>query len=519
MAHYTFKPIYPLGAGAAGTGVATNNRCNFAYPGMPYEVNVSAIGGTYPYLYEFEGDVPAGMEIGAYTGLLTWPNPTADATVTVRITDMDGASETTSWSIDVTTTGWRWLDASVGSSGNGVLVADGGTGAWKTLADAYSGGAANIRLIWREGTYTPAGISTSSNTGTPLANGSEFIQWNQSSKGVCWVAYPGETPTLDYEYTGDGYPFDGASESKPRIVMQGDSIYMDGITFYRSMIMALQFEVRTSSYGVQLRNCTFDTHGPGHDGTNASCCMWESYVTGSLYDIVIGCTFTNISYGTGNCALKVYGVRDMLVANNTFGSMTTGAEGILALKNSKLFGVTVRGNSFDGADTAIGGNMHDITAETKFNAEICFNNVRSTSTNVSRGCITLGAAKTSDLGHVKVWRNTFRGQITIQNVVTDDGPYEFFNNVIVNPDGAQTPWNYVVDTSITDSSRVTIVTTMPASGTGNVAGAAADGILDANGLLQGSYRTAYLGDWGHEITEYPESGAPVIGPGVLVAVF
>jgi hypothetical protein len=170
----------------------------------------------------------------------------------------------------------------------------------------------------------------------------------------------------------------------------------------------------------------------------------------------------------------------------------------VALK-SNVTQYTVRGNTFYNMSTVgIGGSHHTTTDEFgEFTGgETCFNNIKD--------CDTHGFDLANDngvqIGPVYVYRNTFQCRVSIQNLDSLDGPYTFTRNVFVNADGAGSPWNYIDDVeNITDSSRMTCVSSGTPTGTQNLAGAAAANILDADGALIGAYRTSYLHSWGYEV--------------------
>jgi hypothetical protein len=94
-----------------------------------------------------------------------------------------------------------------------------------------------------------------------------------------------------------------------------------------------------------------------------------------------------------------------------------------------------------------------------------------------------------------VYRNTIRGPLGFVKINTAaQGPWTFSNNVVVNEDGATDNPN---GSGITHD--ITPVTTTPLVVENHLFGAAADGLVDANGLLTGASRTSYLYLRGHEV--------------------
>jgi len=516
---YPLTVIYPLPSGIAGTGVDPTNRCLFAYTGLDYDIQVAAVGGVYPYLYELSNE-PAGMTVDAFTGVITWTNPQTTATdVTVRVTDTKGSQSTATWSISVGTSGWYFVDAvngnahsTNGGSGTGTLA-----NPWLTLDDVYDGSSAGSRVYFRTGTYTPLGLPSSS---VDDINGEERVDWNDNTRSTIWLAYPNESPVIDYGYVGTGYPYN-TGDSVPRFRLSGDAVYLDGFTTTRSMTMAFQLG-RGSRYGVHIRRVTMGTHGPGINGGNSAHLMWmqmyasgESHDTPAFGDVIHSCSFSGIDDSTatnaGNCALKLYSWMRGLIADSDFSDIDTGPEDEAAIAiKSNVSQVEVRGCTFssDMTTICIGGNMHN-ALDDEFEDEQTFGQIRFC--NVKGGAshgLTIGHQSGPDFGPWYVERNTFQCSVLVDELDSTDSQIIFERNVIVNADGSGTPWRFIQDgPGNTDTSKVTLnISSNPElspTGVENLAGASSDAITDADGELQGAYRTAFLGTHGHEI-----SGAP-----------
>jgi hypothetical protein len=262
-----------------------NHRVRRAYTGLPYSIRIGAIGGVYPYLYELS-NAPDGMAIGAFTGIITWPNPTSTATdVLARVTDTKGSTTTVTWTITVGTTNFLFLDAVSGNdtTGTGAIGAP-----WRTLSKLYSSSNNNHITYFRAGTYTLAGITTAA---TDTSNGEERIEWEDRS--AMWLAYPGDAqPVIDYEYAGSGAPYDdGFSVTRLRLA-NCLLIYFDGLKFFRSMTMAFQVFADTANPGMTWRNCLFDTTGPGIEGGNSAGAIPRSSSTRCGSRSWRGATFT-----------------------------------------------------------------------------------------------------------------------------------------------------------------------------------------------------------------------------------
>jgi hypothetical protein len=499
---YPLEILYPKAVAAAPSGLDANNRCFFAYTGLTYTIRAAAMGGSYPYTWSLS-NAPAGMSINSSTGVITWTNPTATAS-NIQVTCSDSASGTASetWSITVGTSGWYFVDAVNGNAHS----TNGGTGTgtaanpWLTLDDVYDGSTANSRVYFRAGTYTVANIPTFSNSGgagTPYELGEEYIDWRDTSRATNWIAYPGDAqPVIDYGYIGTGFPYN-TGDSKPRVLLQSNATALIGLKFINSMTMAFQF-ARTNRRGVYVWDCDFVNTGPGINGGNSAFLMWKAlYGSGPTYtpgtqaygDVVIGCLFNDcdgVATTGGNSVWKMYSMLRPLFYDNDISDTTENVEACAYKADISQF--TIRKNQFSNiGETAISGNMdthleNDGGGEETF-GDICYNYVADA---VLSG-LDIGNAKVSTpIGRVDVYRNTFVCPIRIENLVTADGPYVLSKNAIQNADGAQSPWPHIQDTSITDSSRVTL--------DDNTAGAS--GIVDGSGNL---IDTSKLGTHGHVI--------------------
>jgi hypothetical protein len=343
------------------------------------------------------------------------------------------------------------------------------------------------RVIFRTGTYTLAGITVSN---ADDVNGEERIEWAYNgtpAHPVTWMAYPDETVTIDYEYTGSGAPYN-TGDSVPRIRISGPAIYMDGLNFTRSMTMAFQLENRVSNHGAGFWRNDFLTTGPGIDGGNSAFIMWVAGSNDSFGDFVVGNSFEGIQGGTGNSGLKMYNTNHALIEGNWFDDTGNHNEATIALKATDVQ-YTLRNNAGEFTTTGIGGNMNG-TVDPQ-SGEISYNLIRGASgAEPTSAGMTIGRSKINTIGQHDVFRNTFVAEIEISNLVTADGLYTFTHNVIVNDQGAQSPWPFFTESSITDSSRLVR--------DDNLTGASMDGILDANGELTGDSLT-YLGTRGHQI--------------------
>ena len=173
--------------------LTTANRYYKAYPGLEYNVKVGVLGGTFPFVYSLT-TYPSGMTINADTGVITWPNPTVSGSphnVTMSVKDSENTTVTRSWTITVTTSGFRFLDAVNGNDGNSGTLAS----PWKTMGAFYLNSKndstyAGEFLYFRNGTYYTI-------TANVVLEDGWRVVFSPTAKPIVWMGYPGETPTID----------------------------------------------------------------------------------------------------------------------------------------------------------------------------------------------------------------------------------------------------------------------------------------------------------------------------------
>jgi hypothetical protein len=266
------------------------------------------------------------------------------------------------------------------------------------------------------------------------------------------------------------------------IRLSGAAIYLDGIETTRSHRMGFQV-VHYDEHGATFRRLHMHDGGPGIDGGNSAFIMYVRCDDCPAYgDIVQDNEFSELEYGTGNCALKLYSMERPLVADNVFHHTGEGSEAVVAIKDS-IPGFEVRGNTFHDIGTlALGGNMATTVFQTS--GEFRFNNVRT----AGRMAMTLN--QNGQIGPMRAYRNTLQGRLEIRLVDAEDGPVSFERNVIVNDDGAEAPRPFFYYSEVTDPTRI--------SAEDDVTGAPAEGVVDDLGALMGRF-LEYLGTHGHAL--------------------
>jgi hypothetical protein len=472
-------PLEVLNLKPAGTGGFTaSHRIYWAYPGLPYEVRAAVIGGSSPYAsFELSG-APEGMTVDP-RGVIRWPSPSGtSATPTLMVRDAAGTTVSATWTVNVSSSRFRFVDAATGNDANAGTQ----SAPWRTFAKVYTSSTGAQIVYFRQGTYTLDGIPT---LAANNAQGEEYIAWDGVTKSPIWLGYPGDAqPTLDFAYTGNGNYADGTSQ--PRLKINGPNLYFDDMRFYRCMTMCFQVNHGNQAGTTFWRN-TFDTGGPGIDGGNSALIMFvASQGNNSLYTVVQDNEFKNLRNGSANSGMKLYTLTKPLFEDNDFHDFDAASEG-LAIK-AAIVQYTVRGNTFDEVGNGIGGNMNRYSTADTTRGEILFNTVRALKTG---GYAALHFNQNSAAGETFIERNTFIGGVSALNVDSADGPFRLHRNIIVNSDSGTPSGSHVTHVdAVTAPTRIVL--------TEQLAGFPADGILDAAGKLQGAFRTQWLGLRGAE---------------------
>lgn len=468
---YPLELVAPRQAGTspsvdAGTPTfPSGHRALKAYPGIPYEFQPVIIGGAYPYALELINE-PAGMTLediafanGNVGKKIVWTNPTADATPTLEVTDANGNFVSAAWTIDVTTTGFVFVDAVSGSdAAAGTLAAP-----WQTISKLKTSGAGSDIAYFRTGTYSTLGMAEES---TGQAWQRVEIEGTDPHQ---WLAYPGETPVYDSGY-------DGGAELGNIIRFLGTAsvpVYIEGFTIINANHMGFQHGSASGDY-YTYRNITVD--GPDGDidgGNSAGIMTLASYADPSYYP-----AFQNITQTNGVAGLiKGYSQRKGLWENIVVEDNTIGPDLKADLIRCTFRNSYIVDNSQDIQGGLFGNMGIGSGSATRPSCEILFNLVDRRSVGASAEALDVN--QNGESGEVHVYRNTFIGRVRVRNVDSADGPFNFLHNVIENTDTADT--DHIDLQSVSDASRITY--------TDNLAGQASDAMLDANGELQGTFLT------------------------------
>jgi hypothetical protein len=450
--------------------ITSTHRVFRAYPGLEYNVRAAVVGGAYPYTYSLSG-APAGMTINSTTGVVTWTNPQATSSATLTVRDAEGTQVSSAWTINVTTSGFHFVDASCTSCGQGTAASP-----FRSISQMLGSSAtrAGDIVIFRRGTYNVLDLPRDS-AGSPW----ERVEIDGAIKPTIWLAYPGERPIIDFGYARNGV-------SVPLIRFTGANTYIDGFETMRSRIIAFQTTSGPGENYRTFRRLRMHTHsepGANNDGTNASLIMTtQSYGNQSRYTTIQDNEFYDVPV---DLAIKTYSLIKCLIENNTFHDMLTGIE----LK-ADVPQFTVRGNTFYniGVD-GIAGNMDEGTTS----GEINFNLVR----DARRWALDVNMNGTAR--RIDTYRNTFKGRVRVRNTDSADGPFAFYNNVILNDDSGTPAGSHILQENVTAPQVITI--------RDNLVGPLSSTIVDTSGYLTTSY-AQYVGIRGFQVGNVVRPNAP-----------
>lgn len=456
---------YALDIIAPRPGLDLTNRFYKAYPGLEYNVRLAVAGGEFPFRFNLEG--PAGMTIDA-RGVVDWPEPAAAGTpypVTVSVTDANFNIASVTWDITVTTQGFRFIDAA-----NGTAADVGGTGTledpWLSMKDMYEGDTEDARfansyagefLYWREGTYVmdayvqnPGGVAIS------------------PRKPLVWLAYPGESPVLDL---AAGHLAIGGGDIS--------NIYLEGLDFdVNGNERGMGMTIASKSNHVVLRNNRMHGITNGFVGGNNALVFLTN--SGPGYDFAIQDNeMFDVNQGYG---LLGYSARNVVLEGNLAHDIIGHAlgpkmsTGMWFIRSNEL-----RDNTGDSIGLQYYVGDEDYPSG---DIEIAYNLVHS-----GGGRVQINSNHASLGLPVHIFRNTFVADVVTYTATLENGPFRFYNNVIVNEQGFV---ENIELSDMVDKSRVEVFD--------NLAGVAADSIVDAQGNLSPEY-AASIGVLGHMLAQ------------------
>jgi hypothetical protein len=351
------------------------------------------------------------------------------------------------------------VDSVRGSDSNaGTLTAP-----WATLMNALNSGSSADIVYFRTGTYR--------------ADGSHEMEIEGASQPTRWLAYPGETPVYD-----GGYVAGGSTGSTLRInAASANPVYIEGFSMRNIYHMGIQFFSGSCDYPV-FRNLAFNGPAVGIDGSNSAGIM----TTNSLEDPTYYGAYQGLSQVNGGPGLvKQYSHKKNLWENFTITNSSLGPDQKMHVPRFEIRQCSITNNR-DDWQGGIFGNMQFGSGGVgeKSSGEIRFNLVDRR--NMSSTTMALDLNQNGDSGTMEVYRNTFLGRVRVRNADSGDGPFRFYDNVIVNGDSG----SHIYLESVSAPTRVSTID--------NLAGSPSANIVDAGGALTGSY-SQYVGSRGHQV--------------------
>jgi hypothetical protein len=476
--------------------ISPNNRVFWAYPGIEYNIKASVNGGLYPYTFSLS-NAPSGMTIDAVTGEIRWTSPSGTATPTITVRDSENVTVSSAWTITTDASRFIFIDA---NNGREFDASPAGTGTlsnpYRRMRDLYGGSVYSAKTqgphvnkiaYFRSGTYYVDGFIEDDN-GTNYRGRMALLD---GYKPVAWVAYPGETPTID----GQCFPLSPQIGARGCNVGRhiafygnGDNTYIDGFNLVNFARHAFQVS-GTGNYQTFRRN-NFNVLGPTIDSSNESWIMTMAAGAdgemGSFLTIQDN-RFENVDQGS---CVKLYSVQHVLIEGNVcaHGTDTTGGNDFegFAIKGGTLERITVRRNRiFDIDQKGIGGNMDVLRS-----GEFLYNLIYDTRLNA------IDINQDGVAGNLWIYRNTVVGQVRVRNTDGSDGPFYFNFNVFINNDGT----SRIYQENVSAPARIVAADTLGAGST--------SGVLDSNFNLIGAW-AQYANTHGYQ----SPSASPIPGGG------
>ena len=484
--NYPLQIAFPIPAGTGTPMIPSTHPIFRAYPGIAYNIRPHIQGGAYPFTFALSGQ-PAGMTINASTGEINWPEPdTTTGAITLTVTDSELTIEQSTWVVTVSTSGYLFVDASYTGTETGSINQP-----FSTIENLLAGTADTTTIVYfRTGTYH-----------LPVHNPADGTDHdcNMDNEPTAWIGYPGETATIDmdanyFQYGTAPYYFDSLTvidipDWFIHEVESGDDYAVlrrldlsGGRALYRSdnANQGVYYTSRTvSGYYLTVQDNTI------HD-------MDDLHAVGSLYEQISPLIEDNTIYNM----TSTIGGRPVFASKHNGGRHTYRRNNVYATNGRLILGGSSNGLFRCIEDIEVMFNRFDVgeTANAAW-----FNNDAGAVADPNDEC-----GPPYIQGTTFFYRNTVIGHVIHNNfndnscAGTTGGPWDYSGNVIVNSNNSYTSVDYISYRYPEAASPENCITDQS-----NVKGTASVGIVDADGLLVGSYRDTYLGVAGWEIGDAP----------------
>jgi hypothetical protein len=244
--------------------------------------------------------------------------------------------------------------------------------------------------------------------------------------------------------------------------------------------MGIQYNSGANHYPV-FRNLTFVGPSNSFDGANSSGIMTTTSGTMTHY-----AAYQRISQTGGASGLiKHYSHKKHLWEELDIRNTAGGPDQKMNVPRFEIRRSTFV-NTSNREQGGIFGNMqlNDGSGE-RASGEIRFNLVDRR--NVTDG-VAVDLNQNSEAGTIHVYRNTLIGRARVRNADASDGPFRFYQNVIINNDSG----TKIYLDEVTAPTRVVAQD--------NLLGTLSTGVVDSSGQLTSAY-SQYVGSRGHQLNE------------------
>lgn len=500
-AKMSMTAVYPR----PDTDTTTDEYCRNALQSVEYKIPLAVQGGAYPFYYE-PITVPTGATIGQTHsdtdyGVLKW-TPSASSgseSFHIRVHDQDGNTVDVEWTATINESWVKYVDPVNGSNANDGTRAN----PYLTLTYAFTQ-CSGHHLCLRDGTITDW-------TGGSLLN-----------TGVLGMfGFPGETATIDgASVTGTGVVFwlnhDGHTIQDVRFINCPTTL--DNPRWFASL---------STNDRLAQTFCTFEDGDGGTLGDdNNSCLFLGAAGTVREYATQSHCSFQNLEAASnGFSSIDVYKTKYLVCQHNTFNvPNVSSSRYVIWIKGGASTYITVRDNHFTAAWGGTNGALISVYLASDGGGvesgyqEFCYNTIISTNTSTTTDNAAIrvaGASQTGLRGPVWSYRNTILGTFVAARTPVELSIFSSENDIVIN------------DCVLVDESKVTLspqpdhkiaytwsndptnifrdIENRPSTTSVVLSGLechqdVAEGVLDGSYLLQGAYRTTYLGRRGSEIS-------------------
>jgi len=408
-----------------GPAIPETNRIFRAYPGIEYNIRAAVIGGLYPYNFSLS-NAPSGMVINETSGEISWvPDSVEDdaSNIQLSVTDSEGTTISTSWSINVTKDSFIFVDKSyTEEDSDGSFERPYGS-MLEFLNNTFDTGQETDIVYFRGGEYQIEDWnSASDNRNMNILNNPCF-----------WIGYPGEDVDMVGVNPGENHSealfiYNAGASANP--------FYFDGIDFRGFSQYGMMF--RSGLNYNTIRRCIFSDLEPIDDVNRNQGFLYTPH-GGTGYYLTLQDNEFKDWYGSSAIG-SLYYTYNVLIEDNYIHSPKNmkepGGIGVtlgLTPKSNTNF-LTIRKNKiYMDIGTPLGSSVNSAMFNSD-NVEIYYNFFKK----VDLGSVILfnthGHTDSGPLRKMNFYRNTVDGDtadIRFNPCENYGGPFSFYNNIFV----------------------------------------------------------------------------------------